>query len=527
MKMAEIKLIQSQLDKVISYLQPLLPLANCHMVCLFTENYWSNLVSSDMQNEYNKIGLTGLYRIFGHITKSNSSSSYESDVSELMTSTPHFTEHFSSSRRMCLGFLNDVSLSHSLFQEKLKSWGFEETKNFSINEFMTSKKTHEVEMMSQVVAAISGVSGSSHIVDVGSGKGYLSSMLALQHGLRVLGVDSSQINTHGAAKRSEKLQKYWPGLCRRAVEKREHDVAMKRGKHWKSKSHQTDSFQDNCSTSGDSSLEYCKSTSASLYRQATLYISETSNIEEIVKERFPDETAYSMALVGLHTCGNLAATCLRLFVQNDTIKALCNVGCCYHLIEEEYCRNPFSQEPITLNSEFGFPMSKFLTSKKFALGRNVRMLAAQSVDRLSEKNEIPVTSLFYRALLQVILKHKTGHDRADWQVGRIASKCQNFEEYCNKSIKKLKIDLEITSSEIQEFYDQYKERKDELEAFFLIRVSLAPVIETVIVLDRLLYLVEQGIKEVHIVQLFNPVISPRCYGIIALKDFNCSESKKV
>ena len=39
-------------------------------------------------------------------------------------------------------------------------------------------------------------------------------------------------------------------------------------------------------------------------------------------------------LVGLHTCGDLGSTALRLFVQIPTAKALCVVPCCYHHITE-------------------------------------------------------------------------------------------------------------------------------------------------------------------------------------------------
>ncbi len=39
-------------------------------------------------------------------------------------------------------------------------------------------------------------------------------------------------------------------------------------------------------------------------------------------------------LVGLHTCGDLAASCLRLFVQLPAVTVTCVVGCCYNLITE-------------------------------------------------------------------------------------------------------------------------------------------------------------------------------------------------
>lgn len=48
----------------------------------------------------------------------------------------------------------------------------------------------------------------TQVIDVGSGKGYLSSFLSLQYALRVYGIDSSSTNTHGAQERNRKLKKF-------------------------------------------------------------------------------------------------------------------------------------------------------------------------------------------------------------------------------------------------------------------------------------------------------------------------------
>lgn len=48
----------------------------------------------------------------------------------------------------------------------------------------------------------------SKVIDVGSGKGYLSSHLSMQYGLQVFGLDSSSNNTHGAQERNRKLKRY-------------------------------------------------------------------------------------------------------------------------------------------------------------------------------------------------------------------------------------------------------------------------------------------------------------------------------
>lgn len=60
---------------------------------------------------------------------------------------------------------------------------------------------------------------------------------------------------------------------------------------------------------------------------------------------------FCLGLVGLHTCGNLASSSLRLFLSNPMVEFLCNVGCCYQLIEEKFSKNPFIQKEISPQNE--------------------------------------------------------------------------------------------------------------------------------------------------------------------------------
>ena len=43
---------------------------------------------------------------------------------------------------------------------------------------------------------------------------------------------------------------------------------------------------------------------------------------------------WPFAVVGLHTCGDLACSALRLFAQVPQVACVCVVGCCYHHITE-------------------------------------------------------------------------------------------------------------------------------------------------------------------------------------------------
>ena len=57
---------------------------------------------------------------------------------------------------------------------------------------------------------------------------------------------------------------------------------------------------------------------------------------DIDKKYEQDVDDIGIMLTGLHTCGDLASSMLELFVTNPDIKSLCSVGCCYHLLSEEF-----------------------------------------------------------------------------------------------------------------------------------------------------------------------------------------------
>ena len=91
-----------------------------------------------------------------------------------------------------------------------------------------------------------------------------------------------------------------------------------------------------------------------------------------------------MGLIGLHTCGNLAADSLRIFLTSPDIHFVCNVGCCYHHLHEEFYVNPYmaASEVGHRQANPRFPLSNYLRQKKFQLGKNALMVAAQPMDRL-------------------------------------------------------------------------------------------------------------------------------------------------
>lgn len=283
------------------------------------------------------------------------------------------------------------------------------------------------------------------------------------------------------------------------------------------------------------------------YKNATYFITPQTNFTKLFSDHF-DMDANEMpglCLTGLHTCGNLAPSCLRIYSENEQISAVCNIGCCYHLLTEQFSkflyqairreRSPESKkrevcestETIDEKPIYGFPMSQYLINSKTELGRNARMAACQSVHRTIDSRERPNSHLFYRALLEVLIQRTRPEYLDRTEVGRM-KQCNSFIEYVRKSGKRnpwLQFD-KITDNELNDLYDEFKDERSLMDLYHLMRITVAAVVECALMLDRLLYLKEnEMVKDdlssdiSYLVRFFDPVISPRNFGFVAIKEF--------
>lgn len=451
-------IIKEHLEELLNYLQPLLPLANFHMVDYFTDK--DPLKTFFVENII-EIEALGVEKTVKNL--------FEDDYSKL----PNLEKYVNLCKKFSLKNCPNVCLNINDLQKELLLKGTEELSQLKMNVFMSSKKSHEVEVMSSVCAKIHLASKTSHLVDIGDGKGYLSSFLSLHYKIPVLGVDASEVNTDGAVKRVQRLSKVWNSLT------------------------------------NENNVRKSKQTSSDLYKQTTMFVDENINIKKLISHIFLN-TPKSIGLVGLHTCGDLSASSIKVFIADDDIKTLCNVGCCYHFIKEHF-------EGYDLN-QYGFPLSNYLQSKHIIIGRAARMIAAQSIERILDKKEFPNKTIFYRSLYEVLLKRNfPSLSSIEKQVGRFRKECSTFEEYVQKASQRLDLEIDINGEEILQLYEEYKNRRHELNLFYILRGLLSSSIESLILLDRLLFLLENGFEKSYLVHLFNPVISPRCYGLISIK----------
>uniref|UniRef100_A0A1S4H5B8 Methyltranfer_dom domain-containing protein n=1 Tax=Anopheles gambiae TaxID=7165 RepID=A0A1S4H5B8_ANOGA len=492
-KSPKMERIRQQVDTIVRFLQPNLPFVNCHMVDYLTEQHWKRFVPVAMQSELRTVSdyLQAKEIFWGQFEPSFDGEEHDGGC------FPAVREFIKNTRQFRLGGAEarGTALTLDEFMDALSDCRRET--RLKMTELMNVKKCHEVEVAAAVVASLcNGMAATQPgtsledilVIDAGDGKGYLSSRIALEHGIKVLGVDCNEENTSNAEKRRERLKSKIPKAVQKSnLEEDEHFTnLLQRG-----------------------SLD-------TLYRTATQLIDFNTNLIELAQEYFPGGHHSTFCLCGLHTCGNLGPNCLRLFHENPTIKGICNVGCCYHLMQEQFVVDEFyNPTKVSDNPGYGFPMSKYLQGKSFYLGRNARNLAAESIERACTNRENPSDKLGYRALLQVVLL-ECGEKKSH-QVGRL--KCDGFVDYVRRSVRRLALEqrVSITDDSLQELEERFSAELEQLKVFYLIRQQFAPVVETLILLDRLLYLRECGHDRSFLVQLFEPVVSPRCYALIALK----------
>lgn len=465
------EIIIQQLDSLMIFLEQHFALASCHTVDYFTKKLYEKCIPLIIQQEISNSGLP-------HIITGVFEDRLDSSL------TPNLCNFINKSKSNSLYNSRNICIPYTEFQQKLVELTNNESYRNSIKlkVFITEKKSHEIELMSNICAALNELAKTSHVVDLGDGKGYLSSTLALHYKIKVLGIEGSEIKTEGAVKRAEKLGKVWnslptnPNQTVLPLNKRERSIS-----------------------------DYGS------YKQITKYVTEETDIKSLVQNVFLDEVN-DIGLVGLHTCGNLTPTSLKMYAFNDALKSLCNVGCCYHLMNEY-----FENVNFNANTSHAFPISDYLKRKQFSLGRQARMLAAQTIDRMLSKKNLPTKTTFFRALLEILLVEHFGEHCKGRNIGRLKKECSSFVEYSKIASSRLAINLKKSDTELNEFYMKYASRFEELNIFYLLRSLLAPTVESIILLDRLLFLLESGYSNSYLVNLFNPVISPRCYAIISYK----------
>ncbi|XP_056603790.1 methyltransferase-like protein 25 [Triplophysa dalaica] len=572
--------LKMKMDEAVRFLSISLSIANAHTVDFYTRDVWSTFISASPDEVLSAINSS--VRAGAAEGKKNTTFGFCNttkklvDVSAILMAAK---EHSLSGLEVCMQ-VEELMHDLKLMNEDIVA-GERLDRCVVPGEFMNCKKSHEVRAMSEVVNGLAKCCKVKQVIDVGSGKGYLCTFLSVQFNLQVFGIDSSSTNTHGAQERNRKLKKFSKDYKKHSRATRNQEVQHSNDGDYRTEKH-SNTDQEVGSTNGSTPAQSCASqdqvTTDVSSKKAIECTADTndcdgdgffnmlspdvvednsprvhpSQLSEEEKERrkrenlerktreglrsgsddilFSPLTSYVTAetelktliteledavLVGLHTCGDLAPSTLRMFRAKQELRAVCSVGCCYHLLSEEF--DPDRQE--CADGVCGFPMSQFLKDQACFCGRNARMSACLALERVSAGGGLRMESLFFRAVLHVILRDHYDSFKSEKRVGNVYSKSTSFVDYVRRALKKLDLDdTKLPDDVIQNYHERYSHRMNEMVAFNMLKVTLAPCIEGLILLDRLCYLKEQeNVSHSALVQLFDPLQSPRCYAIVGIK----------
>ena len=284
-----------------------------------------------------------------------------------------------------------------------------------------------------------------------------------------------------------------------------------------------------------------------------------------------------LIVISLHSCGNLIHHGLRSLMLNKSVTAVAMIGCCYNLMTERLGpatykfpqlrpKHPRLEATGSACDPHGFPMSKRLESydsehgdRGLRLNITARMMAVQAPYNWGEEDsEMFFRRHFYRALLQRILldlrvvKQCTDVDGNDVVggglsndgnslsgkdtegtpliVGSLRKACfSSFKAYVRGALEKLRADSvdgssiavktkDLTDEEIERYEKEWGYAKKNLAIIWSLMAFSAGVVESVIAVDRWLYLKEQDcVERCWVEPVFDYQLSPRNLIVVGIK----------
>nr|XP_055179625.1 methyltransferase-like protein 25B isoform X2 [Nyctereutes procyonoides] len=208
-----------------------------------------------------------------------------------------------------------------------------------------------------------------------------------------------------------------------------------------------------------------------------------------------------LLLTGLHACGDLSVTLLRHFSCPQVV-ALASVGCCY----------------MKLSDPGGYPLSQWVAGLPgHELPYRLREGACHALEEYAERLQKSGPGLrthCYRAALETVIRGAQPELRRPGVQGIPRIHELKIEEYVRRGLRRVGLDpqLPLNLAALQ----AHQAQENRVVAFFSLALLLAPLVETLILLDRLLYVQEQGFYA-ELLPIFSPALSPRNLVLVATK----------
>uniref|UniRef100_A0A803SNG3 Methyltransferase like 25B n=1 Tax=Anolis carolinensis TaxID=28377 RepID=A0A803SNG3_ANOCA len=395
------------------------------------------------------------------------------------------------------------------------------------------KKQHEIQRLGQVVKRLSDLTGCQQVVDVGSGQGHLSRFLAFGLNLPVTALEGDARLASQAAKFDQELLQVLKKDCNSTQV--QDDFSRKAPCHmvgWVDPRAPWPEFirllqpEKDRSRDGGAARDPPK-------RPALVTGSEEEGCPPAIvphegrrAEAAPEDgdslvrssrsPPGSLLLTGLHACGDLSVALLRYFARCPQVVGITSVGCCYMKLTAE---DEMDLSPGPPSSEWGYPLSRWVSSLPgHGLSYKAREGACHAIEdyaqRLRDQSPTLRTHCF-RAALEVVIRAADPNKR---RLGVQTIKkvhTLSFQEYARLGLERLGMEPSLAHVS-PELVAAMLAEEQKVVAFFSLALLLAPVVETLLLLDRMIYLQEQGFQ-CELLPLFDPHFSPRNLVLLAAK----------
>ncbi|OAD52468.1 Protein RRNAD1 [Eufriesea mexicana] len=333
------------------------------------------------------------------------------------------------------------------------------------------KKRYEIREIAQVCVGCAYKASCKCIVDIGSGMGHLARTLAFQYGLNVTCIEQDRILLQQARK--------W-----------DQELLMSIKKH-------IPNYYQKCPQYFTAKLESSSLVESKLARQ----------LKELFQNEFDlSEKETEFGLIGLHPCGDLASILLKLYSSRNEAKFI--------------CIRIFRSEISGLK---GYPLSKYLLSRKnHSLTYTSLEVACHAIekycDKLKNGNYEDLIVHTYRAALETILVKKSEKLRHCQFRNVKVSKGMSFKQYCDTATTHFEAymqpqDSDINNLEIIDFLNRWQQ----VIVFGSLRMMLAPLVETIVLYDRFLFLSEKNLIPT-LKPVFDSRLSPRNLVLMSRKN---------
>ncbi|KAK9504631.1 hypothetical protein O3M35_010922 [Rhynocoris fuscipes] len=352
-----------------------------------------------------------------------------------------------------------------------ETYPYDETSQIKIptkvksKKYLSAKKEHEIYRLADYVVKYCNDNNITRVYDIGSGLGYIDRLLISCSDLSIVGIESDKSKIETAIKLDNSL------------------------------------------------LEKDKLGNIT-YLGVRL---ETFTIEKVFRhiKQYEDNGC----IIGLHACADLTVDTLKLFLLLEKVKSLVLMPCCYHKVQDN--------ESAIISSLL---ISKLYPNKMKLINSTFLRLACEStkerwLTQTEHAHNYHGFSVLARAVVQSYMNYKNYKAKRSKNNCITAQHNMQWPQYIKIWLKRNDILNELNEvvnsdtleTELLEYWPKYKHLIKRIECFTSLQVCLQSLAESLLMADKLCYLLQYALKNVNAIRITDPAISPRSLAIVASK----------